>query len=102
MADHELDAVADELVGNRHAFLRVGAVVADAELDLLAEDAAFRVDVGDRLLDAVLELGAEGGAAAGDRAGNPELDLSRSGVCECQAEAKGEAERKPFFHGVFP
>ncbi len=56
---------AGELVGDRHAFLRIAAVVADAELDFLAEDAARRVDVIDRLLDALLELGAEGRAAAG-------------------------------------
>ena len=38
------------------------------QLDLLAEDAAGGIDVGDGLLDAVLQLRAEGGAAAGDRA----------------------------------
>ena len=85
MADDELDAVADELVGDRHAFLRVGAVVAGRQHDLLAEDAAGGVDVSDRLLDAVLELRAEGGAAAGDRAGDAQLDLGRSGAGECEA-----------------
>ena len=53
-----------------------------ATRDLLAEDAAGGVDVLDRLFDAVLELRAEGGAAAGDRAGDAHLDLGRRGVCE--------------------
>ena len=44
---------ADELVGDRHALLRIGSVVADGELDLPAEDAAGGVDVGDGLLGAV-------------------------------------------------
>ena len=82
MADDELHAVADELVGDRDAFLRIGAVVADGDGDLLAEDAAGGVDVLDRLFDAVLELRAEGGAAAGDRAADADLDLGRCGVCE--------------------
>ena len=80
VADDELHAVADELVGDRNAFLGIGAVVADATRDLLAEDAAGGVDVGDRLLGAVLELRAEGGAAAGDRAGDAHLDLGRRGA----------------------
>ena len=46
VTNHELDAVADELVGDRDALLRIGDVVADLELDLLAIDAAGCVDVG--------------------------------------------------------
>ena len=94
MADDEFHAVGGELVGDRHAFLGVGAVVADAEHDLLAEDAAGGVDVLDRLLDAVLELGAEGGAAAGDRAADPDLDVApapRPG----RAPSRGPAESGP-------
>ena len=101
MADDEFHAFADELVGDRHAFLRVGAIVADEDLDLLPENAAGGVDVLDRLLDAVLELRAEGGAAAGDRAGDAQLDLRRSAIRESKAKAEGQAERKPLSHGVF-
>ena len=54
VADDELDAVADELVGDRDALLGIGDVVADLERDLLAEDAAGGVDVVDGLLGAVL------------------------------------------------
>ena len=43
--------------------------------DLLAEDAALGVDVLDGLLDAVLQLRAEGGVGSGDRPGDAELDL---------------------------
>ena len=70
VADDELDAVSDELVGDRDALLRIGDVVADDELDLLAIDAAGRVDVGDGLLGALLELCAESGVRAGDRTGD--------------------------------
>src|SRR5262249_15407174 len=85
MADDELHTVADELVGDRYAFLWIGAVVADEDLDLLPEDAAGGVDVLDRLFRAVLELGTEGGAAAGDRSADAELDLRRSAVRESKA-----------------
>ena len=36
----QLDAVADELVGDRNALLGIGDVVALLDLDLLAENAA--------------------------------------------------------------
>jgi hypothetical protein len=45
VADHELDAVSNELVGNRNALLRIGDVVAEHDLDLLAIDAASSIDV---------------------------------------------------------
>ncbi len=60
--------------------------------DLLAEDAAGRVDVLDGLLDAVLQLRAEGGVRAGDRAGDAELDLRPwrdRAQCERQSPARG-------------
>src|SRR6185369_4030965 len=57
VTDHELHAFAGELVGDRDAFLRIGAIIARrGEHDLLPEDAAGRVDVGDGLLDAVAQL----------------------------------------------
>ena len=72
MADDELDAVADELVGDRHALLRIGDVVADFDFDLLPEDAAGLVDVFGRLLDALGQLSAERRVGAGDRSGDAE------------------------------
>jgi hypothetical protein len=52
------------------------------------------------LLDAVLELRAEGGTAAGHRSGNTQLDLRRGAVRESEAEREGEAKREPLFHRV--
>ena len=61
--------------------------------DLLAEDAAGRVDVVDRLIDAVLQLRAEGGVRSGDRAGDAELDLRRGGARQRESRdpARGRA-----------
>ena len=71
-------------------------------MNLLSENAAGGVDVLDRLLGAVLELRTEGGAAAGERAGDAQLDLRRSGICESKAKTEGEAEREPLSHCVYP
>src|SRR5262249_16605333 len=75
VADDELHAVGGELVCDGHAFLGVSAVIPDAHHELLAQNAAGGIDILDRLLNAVLELGPEGGAAAGDRAAYGEFDL---------------------------
>ena len=75
MADDELDAVADEFVGDRNALLGIGDVVALFDLELLAENAALGVEVLRRLLDAGRQLRAERGVRAGDRTGDPDLDL---------------------------
>ena len=55
MADDELDAVADELVGDRDALLGIGDVVALLDVDFLAENAAL-VEVLGRLRDAVASI----------------------------------------------
>src|SRR5262249_30944585 len=100
MADDEFDAIADEFVGDRDAFFRIGAIVADENLDFLSQNAAGGVDVLDRLLDAVLELRAEGGAAPGDRAADAQLDLRRSVIRKNKAKTEGEAKREPLSHSV--
>ena len=97
VADDELHAVADELVGDRHALLRIGHVVAELDGDLLADDAAGRVDVLDRLLGAVLELRAEGGVRAGDRAGDADLDLGLRGAGEREAAPSARPSVVSFF-----
>ena len=70
MADHEMHAVADELVGDRDALLGIGDVVAEFDHDLLAEDAARLVEVLGGLLDALRQLRAERSVGAGDRTGD--------------------------------
>src|SRR5262249_24164377 len=66
----------------------------------LSQNAAGGVDVLHRLLDAVLELRAEGGAAAGDRSGDAQLDLRRSVIRKSKAKTEGEAKREPLSHSV--
>ena len=75
MADHELDAVADELVGDRNALLGIGHVVARLDRDRLPENTPSLVDVLDRLSVALHELRPEGGVGPGDRPGDADLDL---------------------------
>jgi hypothetical protein len=60
--------------------LRVGRVVADLHDDLLAHHAALGVEVLDGLLGPVFQLRTEGRVGAGDRAGDPELDLRLRGA----------------------
>ena len=72
------------------------------ELDLLAVDAAGGVDVLDGLLGAVLELRAEGGVRAGDRAGDADLDLRLRGAGEGEASAERQTEHSSFFMQLLP
>src|SRR5262249_59782305 len=64
------------------------------------EMAAGGVGARARLLAPVLERRAEGGAAAGDRSGDPQFDLRRSAVRETEAEAEDQTKREPVFHSV--
>ena len=98
MTDDEFYAVADEFVGDRDALFGIGTVIADVQLDLLAEDAARGIDVFDRLLGPVLELGAERRTAAGEGAGDAKLDLCRSGIRESKAKTEGQGKREPLSH----
>ena len=90
MADDELDAVADEFVGDGHALLGVGHVVAQLDLDLLSENAAGLVDVFGGLLDALGQLGAKGGVGPGDRSGDGEFDLRLRCTGEPQRQRDGD------------
>ena len=82
MADDELDAVADELVGDRNALFGIRNVVPRLDLELLAENAAALVDILDGLLDSLGQLGAERCVCAGDRPRDADLDLRPSGACQ--------------------
>ena len=102
VTDHEFDAVADELVGDRNALLGIGDVVALFDFDFLAEDAARLVDVLSRLRDAVGQLRAERSVRAGDRAGDAELDLGARGARESQARGKQQTGQPIFLHTRTP
>ncbi len=89
MADNELDAIGDELVGDRNALLRVGDVVADRQHDLLAVDAASRVDVSGRHFGALLELSAKSGVRAGHRTGDADQDVCPGVAAERDQRGQG-------------
>ena len=89
MADDELDAVADELVGDRHALLRIGDVVADGQHDLLAEMPPAALMSSARLLGAVLSCAPK--AAFGPVSGPATPILIWA--CAAPANAKAGGER---------
>ena len=91
IADHEFDPVADEFVGDGHALLGIGNVVANAHGELLPENAAGGVDVRDGLLDAVLHLCAGGRAWAGDGTGHADLHLRLGCARKTKARRKDKA-----------
>ena len=89
MPDDELDAVADELVGDRHALLGIGHVVARLDLDLLPQNAPRLVDVFDSQLDALGQLRAERRVGPGDRSRDADLDLRMRRAGKPERERKG-------------
>ena len=97
MADHELDPVADEFIGDRNALLGIGHVIALLDLDLLPQNAAGLVDVLGRLLDPLGQLRPEGGVGPGDRACDAKLDLSlrRSGQPKRERHGNGLEKDRP-------
>ena len=75
MPGDEDDAVARQLARQRHRLIGVAEVVADDQLDLLAEHAALGVEILDRHLGAALIPLAGPGVDAGHRAGRADPDL---------------------------
>ncbi len=86
MAGDERDTVAGHLIGDGHRLLRVAGIVADVEVELLAEHAARFVDVLDGHLAAILHLRAEGGILTRDRAD----DGDRRGIALLAAAASSD------------
>ncbi len=74
MPGDEHDAVADQLASQRHRLVGVAEVVADDQLDLLAEDATVRVEILDREPGAPLIAVAGPGVVAGHRTGHTNHD----------------------------
>jgi hypothetical protein len=89
VADHELDTVADKLVGDRHALLRIGSVVAEVDVDLLPLNASRLVDVRGRLPDALDQLRSEGRAGPGDRRADADFYLRLRCSGEPQRQSDG-------------
>ncbi len=93
MPGHERDFRAGDLFRHRARLFRIAGVVLRVQRQLLAKDAAGRVDVGNRLIGAVLHLSAESGFAARQRTCHGDGDVLRKRACrerkrcaECQAE----------------
>ena len=91
MADDEGDLIADEFIGDRDALLWIGGVVADFDADLLAENAARRVDVGDGLFRAHADLRAECRVRTRDWHADAEPDFG--GGCAAKAQCGQKADR---------
>jgi hypothetical protein len=85
MAGDQRHAFRRHLVGDRDRLLRIAGIVADIEIELLAEHAARGVDILDGKLGAVLHLRAEGGILTRDRAD----DGDRRGVALFASAASG-------------
>src|SRR5450432_2593360 len=98
MADDELDAVANEFIGDRDALFRVGNVVALLNFNLLAENAALGVKVGGGLLDARGELRPERSVRPGNRPGDANLDLSARRAGKSETGGKDQAGQQILFH----
>ena len=73
MAGNEDDAFGDKIVRHGDRLLRIAGIVADAERQILAEDAALGVDVLHRPLGTVLHLIAERRIFARHRASSSDV-----------------------------
>ena len=88
MPGDEDGAIARQLACERHRLIGVAGVVADDQLDALAQDAALGVEVLDRHPGGALVLLAEPAHRAGHRAGDRDPDLGLGG-----RGAKGRSQR---------
>ncbi len=74
MPRHEHRTLRRHVVGHAHRLFGIAGVVADDELQLLAQHAALGVNVSHHFFGAALELVAEGGLAAGHGSGHADDD----------------------------
>ena len=86
MPGDEGHAVAHQLASERHGLIGIAEVVADDQLDALAEDSAVGVKIFDREFGAALILLAKPCISAGHRTGhaNPDLRVRRPRT-ECRS-----------------
>jgi len=102
VTDNELDAVSDELVGDRDALLRVGHVVTKNDLDLFPVDAASSVDVRRSLLSALLQLCAESSVRTGHRTADADHHVSPGVAAEGHHGRQRNGGKKRLFHSYTP
>jgi hypothetical protein len=102
MPDDKLDAVADEFVGDRHALLGIGHIVARLDFDLLPQNATCLVDVLDRLFDALSQLCPEGRVGPSDRSYYADLDLRMRRADEPERQRDGNGFQKHGPHCNLP
>src|SRR4051812_49203929 len=103
MAGDERNFHAGEFFRHRARLFGIAGIIADFQLELLAEDAARGVDVGDGLFGAIAELPPEAGFAARHRAGDADREiLSQSRTGEREARAQRKSDQTQRFHAVLP
>ena len=92
MAGDEGDPAAGHVIGDRHRLLGIAGIVADVEVELLAEHAARGVDVFDGQFRAVLHLRAEGGVLPGHRTDDGDRRGSAFLAVAAAGDQDGEGE----------
>ncbi|MCE3248445.1 MAG: hypothetical protein K0R41_2270 [Geminicoccaceae bacterium] len=92
VADDGGHARLHEFLGRGDRLLGIAVVIDDQQLDLLAEDAARRVQFGNLHSHALLHLLAEPGHAAGHRARRTDQDLGVAGRGGAECRSKGNTE----------
>ena len=97
MPGDQFHAATGHLVGDGDRLFRVARVVADKQLDLLAEHAALGVNVGDRLFGAGFHLGAEACVLSGHRADDRDLHVRLRHAC-ADYERRGCRGSNMFYH----
>ena len=86
MPSDEGHAIADQLASQRHGLIGIAEVVADDQLDALAEDSAVGVKIFNGEFGAALILLSEPGISAGHRTAHANPDLGvRSPRTECRS-----------------
>ncbi len=101
MPGDEHHAADREFIGDGDRLLGIASVVADLQHEFFPEHAAFRVDVGDRLVGAAPHLLADGGVRAGDRAGHRDLDVLGPRGSRAEHQQAGEKHTALKLHVFF-
>ena len=98
MTVHEDDVAIDHGVGHRDGLLRVAGIVADFQLQLLAQHTAAGVDVGNGHFRTLADLVAGRRVLAGHRAGDGDGQVGQRRSGQGAEGAAGSGEQG-FLHG---